>query len=1272
MNVTEWLKIRKEAAADAPEQLAETLDSKSVSVFLQALAAVGLQESDKPILQSLIAKFNLDSAFLVSIFDSDTLVKLELVNESAKKLAVRAKQAFVYRQQKYNLIRENVIGYSLEISDLINIESANRQDIQNLIGQYDLDPYKTLYQLLAVMAADTSKYDVYLEFFKTTPWYPSQLYDPQDFSGDGGSLTVAQFLGFELLHSKDWYNAVVLIAKLIKDGVISMKQIYPYFDPEDETFASSQQWKKDLLAKASEGTLSALAMATSLDDDDDKKNNSGESDPTYDYNNAQWNQRIVLVEQLLKLDCTSLAKVFMEKFPFIVQASDEIALVLDSNLMNKLPAATDSDGDSSMYDLKEVLTSLEPELAMLGPQVGVSPELIVKLCSCLNALTDREFAIEFFRQWVLPGVSLLTDDQIALSHVWELLKTLSQTERYALYTEWQHQLPKRYPKIKYAVSKAEKQTKSVLKRLSNTNAEEMLRKLANISYANPLATFTVFVGQVESYDKMGTLLLEVPDMFSELGWDVLPLVILTQLSSGRSSTQNSRLHESKWMQALAKFTAQLATKSSNFDVEKIILYVLKQLHTNNFENLLLLKQIFFYMGGCILYTNVSGNHLELLSSGKPLREKALELLGTPKHSCPARLIDALKSVALELFVALVHAQMSVLPRYSPGDEVDGSKILAHQLDEITFIIQQYCTLISRVEYEEFKPLFGDMRDVCVKYHVPFKYAMALWRPFLAEEIRRSEASDGFVHPLAASLESGLAEDGSAEDVIPPTTTTMFSRTFYLTFWVLDTYDLTVFTNAYSTQHDSSTRLAKKVHESVMKKTYARLEHERPHWLKKPNETFSRRQQLLTFIADMVLPRAVNSPPDALTTFYLVDALYKMGTEHFNVLSFFDTLFSGGILYYTLATCTPYEAESLGVFLCRIWMKLKKWRSVANGSLGKKRSAYNDFLIKVLGERKTRTEDNATQLDYTATMMMHRDDNPGNREADQSKMFSAKEIRVAVDKWNRAFSKTLLTALTSGNYLLVQNAITILRATKDQVVEISSLGADLLSQVKKLAETESRDDLKLAATALAGQVEKLVKSRPQRVRNGDQSSNDTRKAAVPSNELSDIPATPKSVEDGTPRPENDESSVETTESLDKSGAATPKVATPRSPGSRDGTRTPIPESGASTPGNNTSELSAEREKHSEGPSRSSGRDSGRHHNRDRPRRSGPSGRGRDWDSRDHRDNRDRDDWRRRRDARDNRSSRPRYRDADLPPMPPPPHPRPTSERDYRDSKRSRLN
>lgn len=153
----------------------------------------------------------------------------------------RIKTSLLYKQQKFNLLREETEGYSkLEVEllanmgppheaktarpaePLVNIRkraSKTVENIKGLIGYFDLDPIRTLDIILDVFADNVLYHHVFFrELLKASPWAPKKElaqangYHTESLLPDGsmgssttGSSVCAQILGFKFA----WYNVSV-------------------------------------------------------------------------------------------------------------------------------------------------------------------------------------------------------------------------------------------------------------------------------------------------------------------------------------------------------------------------------------------------------------------------------------------------------------------------------------------------------------------------------------------------------------------------------------------------------------------------------------------------------------------------------------------------------------------------------------------------------------------------------------------------------------------------------------------------------------------------------------------------------------------------------------------------------------------------------------------------------------------------------------------------------------------------------------------------------
>ena len=199
--------------------------------------------------------------------------------------SVRINTGLLYKQQKFNLLREENEGYAklshefnVALSELpkggfidaadISAKSNELLTVVNaLIGYFELDPNRVLDNILDICSQNLLSHARFILYFlHRSPWAPVTLAVNQpfssvvqterrrrldsiqrDFSGyfksemgrEGGSKLAAQLLGFKLRYfasavdrNERSYTApeslIFLTALLIKSGFIKLGDIYPY------------------------------------------------------------------------------------------------------------------------------------------------------------------------------------------------------------------------------------------------------------------------------------------------------------------------------------------------------------------------------------------------------------------------------------------------------------------------------------------------------------------------------------------------------------------------------------------------------------------------------------------------------------------------------------------------------------------------------------------------------------------------------------------------------------------------------------------------------------------------------------------------------------------------------------------------------------------------------------------------------------------------------------------------------------------------------------
>lgn len=156
--------------------------------------------------------------------------------------------------------------------------------------------------------------------------------------------------------------------------------------------------------------------------------------------------------------------------------------------------------------------------------------------------------IDFIRTGLLPAISLLEHHTPAALELWSVLSLLPIERRFALYGEWKDSLYRRIPALSVRKAEAERDVKSILRRLSTENVKQLGKTLAKVAHTNPTIIFQVCLNQVQSYDNLIVPVVDAARYLTELGYDVLTYSLLDALSSGRSKTKEDGTSVALWLQ----------------------------------------------------------------------------------------------------------------------------------------------------------------------------------------------------------------------------------------------------------------------------------------------------------------------------------------------------------------------------------------------------------------------------------------------------------------------------------------------------------------------------------------------------------------------------------------------------------------------------------------------------------------------------------------------------------------------------------------------------
>ncbi|KAK4046542.1 THO2 plays a role in transcriptional elongation [Microbotryomycetes sp. JL201] len=231
--------------------------------------------------------------------------------------------------------------------------------------------------------------------------------------------------------------------------------------------------------------------------------------------------------------------------------------------------------------------------------------------------------IDVLRQYLMPSLSLLKDNSAAALQLWTVLSLFPIEKRFQFYGEWKDTLYRRIPALAVRKAEAERDVKSILRRLSTDNAKKLGKTLAKAAHTNPTIIFAIALNQVQSYDNLIVPVVEAARYLTEFGYDVLTYSLLDALSSSRSKTKEDGTSVALWLQGLATFTGQLYRRWPAMapSLWIVIQYLVNQLASGSSKDLIVLREIITRMTNIEPFADLSDAQVMSLAGGKVLRSE---------------------------------------------------------------------------------------------------------------------------------------------------------------------------------------------------------------------------------------------------------------------------------------------------------------------------------------------------------------------------------------------------------------------------------------------------------------------------------------------------------------------------------------------------------------------------------------------------------------------------------------------------------------------------
>jgi len=779
-------------------------------------------------------------------FLSDSLVKerieFDLMGESnivknPKRFfntVIKLKTKLFYKQQKFNLFREESEGYAKLITELNQDLSTVSLDytlevVKSLIGYFYLDPNRVL--------------DIILESFESQPkefkFFVGLL---NEFLPDRNTLK--ELLNFKFSHfienseeettPDSLYQVTAL---LIQHDILTFEDVYPLLSPSDDDL--TQQWSKEI-ADAKEYLRKINIVSTKSTEDDQKEK-------TKSTNFDGSNQKIGLLAAFFKVGAWELGEKVLNLLPrnycisqpkVSLALSDLIHKTIDpvyhlySGLSDRVKPrhhihTPGSKHPPLAHSLDDLRAHVYPMLLTLGPYAFRDPTLIFKTIRIFKSAlgirrtdtyevetkpkdyTDKEYYFDLFtllEEVFLPSLSLLNSNCCLAEEIWSLIRNFPYQHRYRLYDSWKGETMATQPILIRTKGNTFDNIKRIMKKMSKENVKHTGRQLGKLSHSSPGLIFSYVLSQIQVADNLIGPVVDSLKYMTNMSFDMLGFCIIENLNDpDKNRTKTDGTSISMWLTNLAVFCGAVF-KKYNIELTGLLQYIANQLKAKHSLDLLIIKEVVNKMGGIEANEEMTPEQHEAVSGGELLRQEAgnfSQVKNTRKSS--QRLKDCLMEMNLAVPLVLLMAQQGSCVVYQETEK-DHLKLVGKLFDQCHDTLVQFGTfLANNLSQDDYSKIMPPLPQLLSEFYVNPDIAFFLARPMFnhlittqfedmrksdkqwkaktsqEKQVKHAEAAKIMMEPLTAAI----------VPVYPPKIWDDISPQLLATFWSLTMYDLYV-------------------------------------------------------------------------------------------------------------------------------------------------------------------------------------------------------------------------------------------------------------------------------------------------------------------------------------------------------------------------------------------------------------------------------------------------------------------------------------------------
>ncbi|XP_023686314.2 THO complex subunit 2 isoform X1 [Paramormyrops kingsleyae] len=1055
--------------------------------------------------------FFVSDAVLKERLDPETLETLGLIKQAQQfnQKIVKIKTKLFYKQQKFNLLREENEGYAKLITELGQDLSGSitshlmLESIKSLIGCFNLDPNRVLDIILQVYECRSDQDEFFLPLIK------SYMCEPQ---------TLCHILGFKFKFHQEPNGETPsslyhVAAALLQHNLIQLDDLYVHLLPSDASIV--EEHKRQILeAKQIARKLNMVVVPSEKTEDKEKEREKEEekSEKPPD------NQKLGLLEALLRIGDWQHAQSIMEQMPaFYATSHKAIALALCQLLhltvepLYRRAGVPKGAKGSQLRPLQgervpwpaETFEDLRREvfsmLGYLGPHMSHDPILFAKVVRLGKAFmkehqnesrpdhkekTDTLLScfLSIADQVLLPSLTLMECNACMSEELWGLFKLFPYQHRYRLYGQWKNETYSSHPLLVKVKAQTVDRAKYIMKRLTKENVKPSGRQIGKLSHSNPTILFDYILSQIQWYDNLITPVVDSLKYLTSLNYDVLAYCIIEALANPeKEKMKHDDTTISSWLQSLASLCGAVFRKYP-IELAGLLQYITNQLKAGKSFDLLILKEVVQKMAGIEITDEMTVEQLEAMTGGEQLKAEGGyfgQIRNTKKSS--QRLKEALLDHELALPLCLLMAQQRNGVIFSEGGEKH-LKLVGKLYDQCHDTLVQFGGfLASNLSTEDYIKRVPPVDVLCNQFHTPHDAAFFLSRPMYAhqilskyDELKKAEKGNRQqqkVHKYITACEQVMAPVHEAVVSLHlPKVWDDLRPQFYATFWSLTMYDLAVPHNAYDREVNKLKVQMKAIDENPeMPMNKKKKEKERCTALqdklleeeKKQLEHVQRVLHRLKLEKDNWL-LAKSTKNETITKFLQLCVFPRC------IFSAMDAVYCARFVELVHQQKTP----NFCTLLCYDRVFSDIIYTVASCTENEARR-YGRFLCCML-ETVTRWHSDRAIYEkecgnYPGFLTIFRATGfDGGNKADQ---LDYENFRHVVHKWHYKLTKASVHCLETGEYTHIRNILIVLTKILPCYPKVLNLGQALECRVHKICqeEKEKRPDLYALAMGYSGQL-----------------------------------------------------------------------------------------------------------------------------------------------------------------------------------------------------------